>query len=127
MDTLIELIVRGLIALFSGGDAKPPPPRQLPKIPPIPRKPLGPMKRPYPPRPPAIRQAAPPRGIPVPLPPTPKAQPSPPPAKAPSPSPAQPTINAAAVRQLLVSRRSALRTVYVLSEIVGPPLALRKI
>jgi hypothetical protein len=35
------------------------------------------------------------------------------------------TISAAAIRQLMLSRRSAMRTIYVLSEVVGPPVALR--
>jgi hypothetical protein len=36
------------------------------------------------------------------------------------------TITAPAIRQLMLSRVSALRTIYVLSEVVGPPVGLRE-
>jgi hypothetical protein len=38
----------------------------------------------------------------------------------------QPAITAAAIHQLILSRKSSLRTIYVLSEVIGPPLALRE-
>jgi hypothetical protein len=37
----------------------------------------------------------------------------------------RPAITAAAIRNLMLTRKSALRTIYVLSEVVGPPLSLR--
>lgn len=128
MDTLIEIIVRALIALFSGGQQKQmPPPRTLPKIPPVPRRAGQPVPRRYPPRPPALRGPAAIRGIPIPQsiapPPPPKREQ---PTMAPPPSAAQPQISAAAIRQLMLARRSALRTIYVLSEVVGPPVGLRE-
>ena len=137
MDTLIELIVRALIALFTGSSERRPvplpPSRPVPKIPPIrqvpqPRQPQ--MRRPptgqLPGRfPPARRPNVPP---PTPQP-TPAAPPPPRIAAPPAPaavSSAPPAISAAAIRQLMLSRKSALRTIYVLSEVVGPPLALRR-
>jgi len=157
MDTLIELIVRALIALFSGGSQRKPtplpPPRSVPKIPPIqqPSQPTPDMspqalrqwqirqqqlrqqqlrqqqqqrqqaKRQQPMgrqskqqmtnRFPTTQRAPARRGN------------APPPI--PQPVAAPPTISAAAIRQLMLSRRSAMRTIYVLSEVVGPPLAMR--
>ena len=35
------------------------------------------------------------------------------------------SISAADIRKLMLSRRTAMRTIYVLSEVVGPPLGLR--
>jgi hypothetical protein len=82
-------------------------------------------------------QAAPPRRIPAPL-----APPAVPPAAARAAirkptadasaaayalhGPQVAGINAKAIRDLFVSRPSALRTTYVLSEILKPPLALRE-
>jgi TolA-binding protein len=178
MDTLIELIVRALIALFTGGsERKPtplPPPRSVPKIPPIqpPSQPTPdmspqalrqwqirqlqirqqqlhqqqqqrqqakrqqPMRRqtkqqltnrfPTTQRAPARRDNAPPP-IPQPVaaapPPIPKLAPARPAPAATHAAPA--AISSAAIRQLMLSRRSAMRTIYVLSEVVGPPLAMR--
>jgi cell division protein FtsN len=177
MDTLIELIVRALIALFTGGsERKPtplPPPRSVPKIPPIQQasqptpdmspqalrqwqirqqqirqqqlrqqqqqrqqaKRQQPMRRqtkqqltnrfPTTQRAPARRGNAPPP-IPQPVapPPIPKLAPARPAPAATTSAPA--AISAAAIRQLMLSRRNAMRTIYVLSEVVGPPLALRQ-
>jgi len=150
MDTLIELIVRGLIALFSGGNqqSQSPTPRPPPRTPPQTRRPGGgPMNRQsqYPQRPPAMgrgtarnmpsrgapARGGPPRGMPpIPLPAAPPlpAKPAAPKAQAPATATSAPptTITASAIRQLLKSRRSALRTVFVLSEVVGPPVGLRE-
>ncbi|MGD0767087.1 MAG: hypothetical protein ABSB42_02580 [Tepidisphaeraceae bacterium] len=176
MDTLIELIVRALIALFSGGSQRKPtplpPPRSVPKIPPIQQpsqptpdmspqalrqwqirqqqlrqqqlrqqqqqrqqakrqQPMGRQSKqqmtnrfPTTQRAPARRgNAPPPIPQPVAAPPIPKlasARPAPT-----AHTSAPPTISAAAIRQLMLSRRSAMRTIYVLSEVVGPPLAMR--
>jgi hypothetical protein len=158
MDTLIELIVRGLIALFSGSSQqKLPPPRPVPRIPPIdqlpgqqPRGGQQVTKRP-PPRPgqtgarPQLNRPQPTRQAtirriagklksppPIPRPPS-AAPPLPRAAVARTPEPPKPavvtktpsTISATAIRQLMLSRRTAMRTIYVLSEVVGPPIALR--
>ena len=170
MDTLIELIVRGLIALFSrSSEQKLPPPRSVPRIPPIATNPPAnqrsrsvpltrrpqqgarpqlnrpPMNRPPMNRPPPIRpqlnrqeamrrlagKAQSPPPIPRPFaaaPPMPPA--ARPTARAPEPAPAavttsRSTISAAAIRQLMLSRRTAMRTIYALAEVVGPPVGLR--
>jgi hypothetical protein len=176
MDTLVEIIVRALIALFTGGsERKPtplPPPRSVPKIPPIqqPSQPTPdmspqalrqwqirqqqirqqqlhqqqlqrqqakrqqPMRRqtkqqltnrfPTTQRSPARRGIAPPP-IPQPAdaPPTLRVAAGRPAPTATHSAPA--AISAGAIRQLMLSRKSAMRTIYVLSEVVGPPLALR--
>ena len=178
MDTLIELIVRALIALFTGGsERKPtplPPPRSVPKIPPIQQlsqptpdmspqalrqwqirqqqlrqqqlrqqqqqrqqakrqQPMGRQSKqqmtnrfPTTQRAPARRGDAPPP-IPQPVataPPAPRVAAARPAPAATHSAPA--AISAAAIRQLMLSRRSAMRTIYVLSEVVGPPLAMRE-
>jgi hypothetical protein len=169
MDTLIELIIRGLIALFTGRPDQPSaPPRQIPRIPPIDTiPPANPLQqratqltrrpqqaarpqaiRKQPIRPPAnspqlkrlfskpMRRApgksnAPP---PIPRPPSVAAplppMPRPVVARAPESAAAtvatsRTTISAAAIRQLILSRRTAMRTIYVLSEVIGPPVGLR--
>ena len=163
MDTLIELIVRGLIALFSGGSGQRPtplpPPRQAPTAPPgqqqqWPQQQRPPQQRPQQGRPqavrrgpvrqqPAARQQPGVRRGPANVAMKRKAGPPPVPQAAPgsvamranaaakpqaaaqvAPAP-QPAITAPAIRQLIMSRRSAMRTIYVLSEVVGPPLGLR--
>jgi hypothetical protein len=176
METLIELIVRGLIALFSGGgkyDKNRPPQRPVP--PPIPQQQQYPQqqysqqyqsrqgqrlspqtqraqqqrmqqqrlqqqriqqkRQPLSKRAqqqllrksqqrPGQRQMAPPP-IPAPAPPpTPHLAPAPP-TRAVAPATAQPAITAKGIRNLMLTRKSALRTIYVLSEVVGPPLSLR--
>jgi len=153
MDTLIELIVRGLIALFSGSsNQKLPPPRSVPGIPPIdqlpgqqPRGGQQVTKRPPPRqtqtgsrpqlnRPPAMRRGMGKLKAPPPIPrlasaapPLPRTVPArtPEPAKPAVVTKAQSTISASSIRQLMLSRRTAMRTIYVLSEVVGPPIALR--
>jgi hypothetical protein len=170
MDTLIELIIRGLIALFTGRSDQPSaPPRQVPRIPPIDTiPPANPLQqratqltrrpqqaarpqliRKQPIRPPANspqlkrppskpmrrtlgKSNAPP---PIPRPPSVAAAPLPPmprPAVARATESAaatvatsRTTISAAAIRQLILSRRTAMRTIYVLSEVIGPPVGLR--
>jgi hypothetical protein len=147
MDELIQLIVNALIALFSGGaERKPPPPVQQPTArnalaPMAKRQAMKPKRRlPAMPKPPAFhggRQGATPpfqggrqgmKPLPAPIP-RPMAPPPPPravrPPLAAAPSTAPP-IKAAAVRQLVRSRPSSLRTIYVLSEIIQPPVALRE-
>jgi hypothetical protein len=156
MDTLIELIVRALIALFSGSsDKKLPPPRSIPRIPPIDQAPTqqprgGQQITTRPPsrtpinrqqinrqqmnRQAAIRRVAGKLKAPPPIPrPASASPPLPRPSAARTPEPPKPatatkpqsTITAPAIRQLMLSRRSAMRTIYVLSEVVGPPIALR--
>ncbi|MGA2442799.1 MAG: hypothetical protein ABSH08_17735 [Tepidisphaeraceae bacterium] len=176
MDALIELIVRALIALFSGGSQRKPtplpPPRSVPRIPPIQQpsqptpdmspqalrqwqirqqqlrqqqlrqqqqqrqqakrqQPMGRQSKqqltnrfPTTQRAPARRGNAPPP-IPQPIaaPPTPRVTAARPAPAATTSAPA--AISARAIRQLMLSRRSAMRTIYVLSEVVGPPLAMR--
>ena len=158
MDTLIELIVQALIALFRGTPDKPlPPPRSVPRIPPIdqvpgqqprggqqvtkrpPPRPGQTGGRPQTNRPQQIRQAAirrvagklkapPPIPRPasagLPLPRTVAAR-TPEPPKPAVVTKAQSTISASAIRQLMLSRRTAMRTIYALSEVVGPPVSLR--
>jgi hypothetical protein len=156
MEQLIELIVRALIALFSGSSEKTPapPPRQAPKIPPIRTNPpamqprqmqqrrpqtmtVRPMTRAEAMRQIAMRQAATRRGAGAPPPMPPKLVAAHPPLPRPAPPKAvetasaapatksKTTLSAAAIRQLMLSRKSAMRTIYVLSEVVGPPVALR--
>jgi hypothetical protein len=182
MDDLIILIVRGLIALFSRGEDKNklPPPRSVPKIPPIGQTPqqmetggqqitrrpdsqqvqkqqqirqqqirqqilrrqaeikqLAARKQPqqkltreqleW------LRQARRPGNTPPPIP-IPSTAAPPVPQKRPvaaaqsvpqKAAPVQPTLSANAIRQLMLTRRSAMKTIYVLSEVVGPPIVLR--
>jgi hypothetical protein len=148
MDTLIELIVRALISLFTGNSEKKlPPPRSVPKIPPIQQTPQQQVqrggqqitKRPQsrtPQKRPTLKQQVAMRRNqaqninrppPIPLPAAVKilkqataAAPVPPKITA-----TQTTISSGAIRQLMVTRRSAMRTIYVLSEVVGPPVAMR--
>jgi hypothetical protein len=146
---LIELIVQILVGLFSGSDAKPQPPRQVQKIPPSREIPAQrPMARPnqqrasprrnspgsYPPRPPQpamrriIKKIKGPPSIAMRPPPPPLPRVPVPPAPEPiKPVVAKPqaAISATGIRQLILTRRSALRTIYVLSEVIGPPIALR--
>jgi hypothetical protein len=149
MDELIQLIVNGLIALFSGGaERKPPPPVQQPTArnalaPMAKRQAMRPKRRlPAMPKPPAFhggRQGANPpfqggrqgiKPLPAPIPRPLAPPPPPPPPRTVRPPlatpPTTPPIKAMAIRQLVRSRPSSLRTVYVLSEIIQPPVALRE-
>jgi len=157
MDTLIELIVQALIALFRGPSQQQLPPRSVPRIPPINQAPGQPpqggqqvtkrppprpgqtgarpqVNRPQPPRQAAIRRIAGKLKSPPPIPrpasatlPLPRSAPArtPEPPKPAVVTKAQSTISASAIRQLMLSRRTAMRTIYALSEIVGPPVSLR--
>jgi len=142
MDELIELIVRALIALFSGRSEQPPQPKIAPRVPPpLPQSPGA--RRPASPRPrpatmqrqQAILQEMMRRGMaakkpqkPVAPPPRPAAVPPRPSADSQAsarPQASRPSLSAAAIRQLVTSRPFALRTMFVLSEVIQPPLALR--
>jgi hypothetical protein len=155
METIIELIVQGLISLFQGKYQKNAPPQQRPGPPQIPpymqqqtqpnqqsrpnrqgqlqrSQPArqGPKRR-VPVRPiPGQRRGIPPRlpaAAPVPrVAATPHIAPAAPVRPvAPAAAPSQPAISAEGIRQLMLTRKSALRSIYVLSEVIGPPLALR--
>jgi hypothetical protein len=145
MDQLIELIVRALIELFSSRRSDPPKKQPPKKQPPRTVRPGSPVRRAQarspelpirrqqeilqelmlldpPPRFPKNRKgppAAPPPRV---------VKPVSPPATVPRaaiPPPVSPRIASTAIAQLIASRPTALRTAYVLSEIIQPPLALR--
>jgi hypothetical protein len=142
MDTLIELIVRGLIALFTGRSEQPQQPKIAPRVPPqLPQSPaarrmaqqkprLTPMQRQQ-----AMLQEMRRRGIAPkqalqPAPPPPRLAAIPPRPSADSQAAARPkfsppSLSAAAIGQLVASHPTALRTMFVLSEVIQPPLALR--
>jgi hypothetical protein len=131
MDTLIELIIRGLISLFSGSENRkmPQTPRSVPKIPPIGE---APARRPIAQAPmdaklavrrqAALRQqmirAQKIRQI------KPRQQMT---AKAPPPPPLPRSVAPPAPKKTAapIIPPAALRTIIALSEVVGPPLALR--
>ncbi|MGD0463616.1 MAG: hypothetical protein ABSB74_14110 [Tepidisphaeraceae bacterium] len=144
MDELIELIVRALIALFSGGSEPPQQPKIAPRVPPpLPQSPAArrPAQAQPRPRPTAMQrqqamlQEMMRRGMaakkpqkPVAPPPRPAAVPPRPSADSQAsarPQASRPSLSAAAIRQLVTSRPFALRTMFVLSEVIQPPLALR--
>lgn len=142
MDELIELIVRALIELFSSGrSAAPSQPKIVPKVPPQPspdvvrqmqqRARPAPMRRQQAILQQMMRGGRPPKGTGPPPPPR-RAEPVVPrssiaPPAAPPPPVSRPPISAVAISQLISSRPTALRTVYVLSEVIQPPLALREV
>ncbi|HEX4055891.1 MAG TPA: hypothetical protein VHX86_16630 [Tepidisphaeraceae bacterium] len=146
MDELIELIVRALIALFSNRSDTSQKPKMVPKVPPQAPSPEArrqmqqrarpaPMQRQQAILQQMMRSGPPPKsskkrtGSPPPLNRALPAVPTPstvPPATPPPPA-GRPRLSATAIGQLISSRPNALRSVYVLSEVIQPPLALREV
>src|SRR5208282_1297324 len=141
MGELIELIVRIILGAFGDRPSPPPPPR-LPPLPapaaPAPPIPGRPTKRPVPVRrpPPLSRNLNRPQKVsgkrrgqvaPPPLPPLPTLAKAPP--AMPAPAVVQhrhSVISASGIGTLIRSRPAALRSIFVMSEVVRPPLALRQ-
>ncbi|MGA2585103.1 MAG: hypothetical protein ABSG31_17660 [Tepidisphaeraceae bacterium] len=140
MDEIIELLIRGLIALFSGGGGQkvtpPPVQKAQPTAQELARRALmGQGNRPVQnrlkqPKRPAVRQSPPSLRkssgtLPPPRPPLPTKPIAPVVPIAPVARPS-PLITGTAIRQLIRTRPSTMRIIVVLSEVLQPPLALRE-
>jgi hypothetical protein len=142
MDEIIELLIRGLIALFSGGGGQkvtpPPVQKTQPTAQELARRALMPAKktgqnRGRPQRRPGVPNSPPKVAYPPGLRRAMATLPPPVPAKPPAPvtsvvtaARTSPPITGTAIRQLIRTRPSAMRTIVVLSEVLQPPLALRE-